>query len=205
MSLKISHFVHCEFIPLNFLFCPSFQPAFSFSFHLEANIDTPIFFINVVYPFDIICSNCFPHVIMSAHQATNAINGTNGTTTVNGSTTKDAKTVNGAKEKKPNIFRRIIRRPKKTNPKVAGTIVATPAEINEATAKLFARLEERYVIVYILRYKMRRTHIFLGMRIVFALKGLKQIDHSYHANSRHNEHFINGPFREPQPLHTHLT
>ncbi|TGO13832.1 hypothetical protein BTUL_0062g00060 [Botrytis tulipae] len=81
---------------------------------------------------------------MSAHQATNAVNGTNGTTTVNGSTTKDAKMVNSAKEKKPNIFRRIIRRPKKTNPKAAGTIVATPAEINEATAKLFARLEERY-------------------------------------------------------------
>ncbi|TGO18605.1 hypothetical protein BPAE_0375g00030 [Botrytis paeoniae] len=81
---------------------------------------------------------------MSAHQATNVVNGTNGTTTVNGPTGKDAKMVNGTKEKKPNIFRRIIRRPKKTSPKAAGTIVTTPAEINEATVKLFARLEERY-------------------------------------------------------------
>ncbi|TGO49372.1 hypothetical protein BCON_0212g00150 [Botryotinia convoluta] len=81
---------------------------------------------------------------MSAHQATNAVNGTNGTTTVNGLTAKDAKMANGTREKKPNIFRRIIRRSKKTNPKAAGTILTTPAEINEATAKLFARLEERY-------------------------------------------------------------
>ncbi|KAM0131356.1 hypothetical protein ACHAO1_007362 [Botrytis cinerea] len=81
---------------------------------------------------------------MSAHQATNAVNGTNGATTMNGPAAKDAKMINGTKEKKPNIFRRIIRRPKKTNPKAAGTIVVTPAEINEATAKLFARLEERY-------------------------------------------------------------
>lgn len=96
---------------------------------------------------------------MSAHQATNAVNGTNGATTMNGPAAKDAKMINGTKEQKPNIFRRIIRRPKKTNPKAAGTIVVTPAEINEATAKLFARLEERYVIVYILRCKTRRTHI----------------------------------------------
>lgn len=71
---------------------------------------------------------------------------TQGTNLVNGSTAKDSKHVNGiTKEKKPNIFRRIIRRPKRAQPKVGGTVVATPAEINEATAKLFARLEEKYV------------------------------------------------------------
>ncbi|KAJ8060800.1 hypothetical protein OCU04_009884 [Sclerotinia nivalis] len=84
---------------------------------------------------------------MSASQGMNVANGTNGATTANGPTARspeNSKMVNGTKEKRPNIFRRLIRRPKKTQPKVAGTIVATPAEINEATAKLFARLEERY-------------------------------------------------------------
>ncbi|QSZ31504.1 hypothetical protein DSL72_001071 [Monilinia vaccinii-corymbosi] len=85
---------------------------------------------------------------MSTSRETDRVNGTNGTTMTNGSTVlspEDSKMVNGTKEKKPNIFRKIIRRPKKTQqPKVSGTIIATPAEINEATAKLFTRLEERY-------------------------------------------------------------
>lgn len=89
---------------------------------------------------------------MLTSQGVDDVNGSNGPMIINGSTgtsqQNPPKMVNGTKEKKPNIFRRIIRRPKKTQqPKVAGTIVATPAEINEATAKLFARLEERYATI----------------------------------------------------------
>jgi hypothetical protein len=64
----------------------------------------------------------------------------------NGSTTMTPKSKPGPDEKKPNLFRRILRRPKRTaTPGVAGkTIVVTPAEINEATAQLFMAIEDRY-------------------------------------------------------------
>lgn len=88
---------------------------------------------------------------MLTSQGVDGVNGSNGPMITNGSTgtsQQNPKMVNGTKEKKPNIFRRIIRRPKKTQqPKATNTIVATPAEINEATAKLFAGLEERYATI----------------------------------------------------------
>jgi hypothetical protein len=64
----------------------------------------------------------------------------------NGSTTMTPKSKLGPDEKKPNLFRRILRRPKRNaNPKVAaGTVVMAPAEINEATAQLFMAIEDRY-------------------------------------------------------------
>ncbi|APA14441.1 hypothetical protein SS1G_06332 [Sclerotinia sclerotiorum 1980 UF-70] len=76
---------------------------------------------------------------MSASQGMNVANGTNGATRANEPTARspeNPKMANSTKEKRPNIIRRPIRRLNKNQPKVPGIIVATPAEINEATAKL---------------------------------------------------------------------
>lgn len=75
----------------------------------------------------------------------------------NGSTSYTSKSKPAPDEKKLNLFRRILRRPKKTTTGTpqgaAGTIVTTPAEINEATAQLFMAIEDRYGWLFVVQPK----------------------------------------------------
>ncbi|PQE14045.1 lipoxygenase 1 protein [Rutstroemia sp. NJR-2017a BBW] len=118
----------------------------------------------------------------------------------NGSTTMIPKLKLGPDEKKPNLFRRILRRPKRNaNPKVAaGTMVVAPAEFNEATAQLFVALEDRYSESFKIKgYESGRPFV---ARKFETQKVLYQWRLSQQSNPPYPPHLAYIPLEEETPL-----